>query len=343
MGCGGSSNNATPERTEKNTISILILGVSGCGKSTFAKQMKIISQSGFLDFEVDNYKKIVLKNLGSGLHELLNVVLTSGSVDDDNENAAQFFKQNPNVEWNPENIELAKKVWEDKAVLKTWESVKYSVHYTHLDYYMENIDRITEGEYIPTNEDIVRSRQYTIGASTTLIYIDKFWWRFIDVGGQTPERQKWAAIVQDTKINAMIYFVALDDYATESNEQKGKTRMDVSKEVWAEVMNSELFKRDTTILFLNKYDLFEKQIKSKREFKRFKKTFKDFDGENDPEDAAMFIKDQFTDIAISDEDDGQVYQHLTCAIDTEQMTIVWNILKENVIKERLKTAGFIYN
>jgi energy-coupling factor transporter ATP-binding protein EcfA2 len=302
MGCVGSGEKGkTLERTDKNTVAVLILGVSGCGKSTFVKQMKIISNSGFQDFELDNYKKIIIKNLGSGLHELMNIFSESeGSLEDENKEAGELFKQNPSVDWSEgDTIDKAKKLWEDKNIIKIWDKAKYSVHYTHLDYYMENIDRVTAADYSPTFDDIVRSRQYTIGASTTYISYEKFWWRFIDVGGQTPERNKWSAIVQDTPINALVYFIALDDYHEESPEQKGKTKMEVSKDVWDEVIHSGLFKRETTILFLNKMDLFSKQIKNKKQFKLFKKQFPEYESndKNDVDAAAEYIKNQFIEIA----------------------------------------------
>jgi len=63
--------------TDSNTLKLLILGISGCGKTTFTKQMKIINMEGFQDFEVDNFRKIILRNISSGLHELILKLLES--------------------------------------------------------------------------------------------------------------------------------------------------------------------------------------------------------------------------------------------------------------------------
>jgi len=47
--------------TDDNTVKLIILGISGCGKTTFTKQMKILHNDGFRDFEVDNFKKNYIK------------------------------------------------------------------------------------------------------------------------------------------------------------------------------------------------------------------------------------------------------------------------------------------
>ena len=99
--CAGSTIDGLPKKTEKNTISVLILGVSGCGKSTFAKQMKILHLNGFADFEIDNYRKIIVKNLSNGLHELMMLLESEEmEVDEDNEEGAELFSENPTVTWD---------------------------------------------------------------------------------------------------------------------------------------------------------------------------------------------------------------------------------------------------
>ena len=78
-------------------------------------------------------------------------------------------------------VDMAKDLWEDDAVSKVWKKYQYSMHYSHLDFYMDRIDRVTSDDYVPEYEEIIRSRQYTICASTTSFYLDKYWRTLIDV------------------------------------------------------------------------------------------------------------------------------------------------------------------
>jgi len=98
-----------------------------------------------------------------------------------------------------------------------------------------------------------------------LFILKKLWWRFVDVGGHVPERRKWEAIIENVhSIDVLIYFAALDDFLIDS-EEKGKTQMDMSIKIWEESLNDQaLSTRKSTILFLNKMDLFEELFQKKK-------------------------------------------------------------------------------
>jgi len=344
VGICGSKNKgsgAPKERTEKNTIKVLTLGVSGCGKTTFAKQMKIIHNQGFQEFEILNYKSIIQRNITAGLREIA-IYIFENEVDTSDYpekvmDALNFFKDSTNVELKHDVVEMAKKIWEHDGVREVYERIKYIVHFPHVEYFLKDIDRIVDESYLPSNEDIVRCRQATIGASSTIFWKDKFWWTIIDVGGHQPERSKWGQVVKDG-INAMIYFVALDDYSTESGEETGKTKMDISKLVWEEVVNSDVFNRECTLLFLNKVDLFREQITEEKQYTAFKRAFPEYTGDQDAEQALDYVKQQFLELSTK-RSSNNIYTHYTCAIDTEQMNVVWDALQENIIRQRLEASG----
>jgi len=341
--CGKDKNEGPPKPTDKNTIKLLTLGVSGCGKSTFTKQMKILHTDGFQDFEISNFKSIVTRNITSGLREISIYILDhcEDQVTEKVTELLQYFQKNSNLDLTDETaVENCKELWGNEDVRRVYDEIKFSVHFPHIDYYMAKFDAIVDPDYTPDNEDIVRCRQATIGASTTSFWREKFWWKIIDVGGHTPERAKWGSIVKDG-INAMIYFAALDDYATTSGEENGKTKMDISKLVWDEVVNSELFSGEATLLFLNKVDLFKEQIENESQFELFKETFPDYEGPQDVEQATEFIKETYLEKSTRT-DPKDIYAHATCAIDTESMSVIWNTLKENIFKQRLLASGMEY-
>jgi len=271
MGCAGSGE--VPKMGDKNTVQLLILGISGSGKTTFSKQMKILHCNGFQDFEVDNFRKIIFRNISSGLHELLLRLSDSGGklTNEENENAATQIEENPSFTLTPENIKNVKDLWSDKSLKKIWRQNINSMHNSHLDYYIQHIDRISQDDYSPSNEDVVRCRQYTIGASTTAYFYGKLWWKLIDVGGQAPERTKWHVIVKENNISAVLYFVSMDEFDVKSELDEDLTKLELSLKVWKDVVESGDFIGNCTLLFFNKMDLFEELIQVKKKWKSFKK------------------------------------------------------------------------
>jgi len=112
------------------------------------------------------------------------------------------------TEWNEKIAEKVRVLWQDPSIQRTWKAAPgFQLQMNHMDYLMENLDRISTPDYLPTNEDVLRARQRTTGEQTTSFVIDKAGWDLIDVGGQKPERAKWEAIITTKEsVNAIIFF-----------------------------------------------------------------------------------------------------------------------------------------
>lgn len=61
-------------------------------------------------------------------------------------------------------------------------------------------------------------------------------------------------------------------------------------------------------------------------------------GLNTFEDAGNYIKKQFLDLNIRKEDK-EIYSHLTCATDTQNVKFVFDAVTDIIIKENLKDCG----
>lgn len=106
------------ERRAKFAMKVLVLGTSASGKSTVAKQMKILHCSGFSEEELHNYKQILILNIFNGMKELVFQAEEFGvKILRKNKKVAQYFAQaNPYTETlNSETVELAKQLWSDKG------------------------------------------------------------------------------------------------------------------------------------------------------------------------------------------------------------------------------------
>eukprot|EP01130_Rhizamoeba_saxonica_P012007 TRINITY_DN5022_c0_g1_i1.p1 TRINITY_DN5022_c0_g1~~TRINITY_DN5022_c0_g1_i1.p1 ORF type:complete len:109 (-),score=18.24 TRINITY_DN5022_c0_g1_i1:81-407(-) len=80
------------EPNEKNTVKLITIGTAGSGKSTFAKQMKILHCNGFREEEMDNYKRILFSNVVTGFKEIgMNLNLLDRQVEDAEEEMNYFM------------------------------------------------------------------------------------------------------------------------------------------------------------------------------------------------------------------------------------------------------------
>ena len=106
------------EKILKASLKVLVLGTSASGKSTVAKQMKILHCHGFSTEELHNYKQILILNIFNGMKELVFQAEQFGIkiLRKNKKVAAYFSNANPYTETlNSETVDLAKQLWDDKG------------------------------------------------------------------------------------------------------------------------------------------------------------------------------------------------------------------------------------
>jgi hypothetical protein len=77
-------------------------------------------------------------------------------------------------------------------------------------YYFDSIDRIGDPEFVPDDQDVLRSRVKTTGITETVFVIGELRYRMFDVGGQRSERKKWIHCFEN--VTAIVFLVALSEY-----------------------------------------------------------------------------------------------------------------------------------
>jgi len=155
----------------------------------------------------------------------------------------------------------------------------------------------------------------------------------VDVGGQRSERKKWIHCFQD--VTAVIFCVALSEYDLKLYEDETVNRMHESLKLFDEICNSKWFLNVSVILFLNKSDLFREKIKKVD----LKVAFPEYDGGLDFEKAANFIQEKFVSLN-KNPTQKQIYPHITCATDTQNIKFVFNAVKNIILHKALDATGF---
>lgn len=76
--------------------------------------------------------------------------------------------------------------------------------------YFDSLDRIFGHDYIPDDQDILRSRLKTTGITEAEFNLGSLTYRMFDVGGQRSERKKWIHCFEN--VTALLFLVAISGY-----------------------------------------------------------------------------------------------------------------------------------
>ncbi|TPX67034.1 hypothetical protein CcCBS67573_g07624 [Chytriomyces confervae] len=199
-------------------------------------------------------------------------------------------------------------------------------------YLMDNLERICDLKFIPTETDILNARIMTVTVTETKFFIEKTLYRVFDVGGQRSERKKWASYFED--VTAVIYLCAISSYDQTCGEDETVNRMTESLTLFTAICNHPLFKTTGMIVFLNKIDIFKEKLNSIL----ISDYFPEFTGENSYENGYTYFIKQFK--KVNKYPDRKIYFHLTWATDTHQIRTIFDTVHDVIIRLNLKEIDF---
>jgi hypothetical protein len=226
-----------------------------------------------------------------------------------------------------------KQLWADKAIQKAFENRSKFQLPDSAVYYFERIDEIADPGYIPTEQDILRSRVKTSGIVVNDFLVEGNEFKMIDVGGQRNERKKWIACFEG--VTAVLFIGVLSEYDLVLSEDDTQNRMEETLTLWEEIANSPFFHKTAMILMLNKRDLFLEKIDKVP--LTVCPMFKDYTGPSTYDAGLVLIEDAFHARAKNK----LIYTHVTCATDTGHMKVVFEAVKDIVIRAALNDVGLL--
>jgi len=315
---------------EKKEIKLLLLGTGDSGKSTFAKQMKVIHKSGFAHTELVSFKNILKSNTLSSMQKLLDYAETKNvTFSDAVQKRAKFI-----LEAGELNMAVASEievVWRDKQLKDfMFKHVNDMQIPTTSDYYFDNVLRFGEEDFRPTNDDIFRCKLKTTGINETKFTISDIEFTLVDVGGQRSERKKWLHCFDG--VRCVIFITALDEYNMTLQEDNTTPRLEESLKLFREV--TQKFEGKSIILFLNKSDIFRDKIKQYPLTDYFKDCPEDV---NNYKGALKYISKKYED---EFKGPGKLYIYESNALDTDNCRNVFDAVRDQVVSNSLKYAGF---
>jgi len=313
---------------------LLLLGAGGSGKSTLFKQMINIYGKGFPESERKLYTNIIYNNIIIAMQTLCQQSEKYGGVAaelDDVKRRVDEIKEGEEIDAT--TGALIKQLWADPQIQKTYGMRSHFQLTDSAQYFFDMIDSVCPAGYVPSEQDVLRSRVPTTGIVENEFLIEGSIFKMYDVGGQRSERKKWIHCFEN--VTAVLFVCAISAYDQVLYEDDTTNRMQESLTLFDEICNSHWFRDTSMILFLNKRDLFAEKIE-KVPLSRY---FPEYTGDNTYEQASEFVRQQFE--AKSINTSKQVYTHLTCATDTNNISAVFNAVKDIVIKKGLSRAGLM--
>ncbi|KAF9995594.1 guanine nucleotide-binding protein subunit alpha [Entomortierella chlamydospora] len=323
----------------RNEVKMLLLGAGESGKSTILKQMKLIHDGGYTKEEREAFKEIIFSNTVQSMRVILEAMdsMELPLYHDANRNyAIIIMSMLPQIEGDrmPHEVAVAvQNLWLDPNVQQAFQrSREYQLN-DSAKYYFDSIDRIAKPTYIPTDQDVLRSRVKTTGITETTFLIGDLTYRMFDVGGQRSERKKWIHCFEN--VTALVFLVAISEYDQLLFEDETVNRMQEALTLFDSICNSRWFVRTSIILFLNKIDRF----KEKLPISPMRNYFSDYDGGDDYDQASQYILNRFVSLNMSDTK--QIYTHFTCATDTNQIKFVMAAVSDIIIQTSLRDCGLL--
>ncbi|PYH83280.1 guanine nucleotide binding protein alpha subunit [Aspergillus uvarum CBS 121591] len=316
---------------------VLLLGAGESGKSTIAKQMKVLYMQGYTPEELSRYRTTIYKNVLESADALFTAMLELGLHPHSEEARMYRLPMSktgllPDQTLTPDACEMISALWHDPVIPLLMEQRMKFYLMDSAPYFLDNIERIAAVGYQPTEADALRARTKTTGIYETRVSIGYTNLHVFDVGGVRSERKKWVHCFE--RVSAIIFCVGLSEYDQVLLEDPDQNRMVESLLLFDSVVNSRWFLKTSVILFLNKADLFREKLPHSP----LENTFPNYNGGADVNKAAKFILWQFNEVNRAHLN---LYPHLVQVTDTSNMKLVLKMVEETISQNALREAGLV--
>jgi guanine nucleotide-binding protein G(i) subunit alpha len=325
---------------ENKIIKLLLLGTGESGKSTIFKQMQILyGQEGFSENEKNTFRYVLRRNVVESMQTLL-MGCQKFDVKFQNPNSDFAAKFIMNVDplsaafWVDEIAGHITELWTKEPAIKTVFEMRSKMQLIDsAPYLFDNMERIGKPDYTPNQKDILYARLRTSGIVEKSYRINNVDFKFLDVGGQRNERRKWIHCFEG--VTAVMFVAAISEYDQMLYEDEKENRVHEAVNVFKNISNSKYFIQSSMILFLNKKDLFEDKIKTVP----LTVCFPEYKGDQTFDACSEYMRDQF--LSVIEDKKRQVYPHITCATDTDNVQRVFTDCKSTILQQNLERLQLV--
>ncbi|GAB5363199.1 hypothetical protein AAMO2058_000863000 [Amorphochlora amoebiformis] len=327
------------KRDNEDAKKMLLLGAGQSGKSTLFKQTQLLYGKKLKREEMESYIPIIIGNTISSMQTLVEKSEDFAKEREDGKkfqhslpDEAKIIKMSDKESIDPQLGAAIKKMWDDPGIQATYNEKHAFQLIDSAKYYFSHIDRIAVPDWFPDEEDVLRSRARTTGIVTTEFVVQEHHFKMFDVGGQKSERKKWVPFFEG--VDCVLFVAAISGYNKTLFEDGVTNRIVDALNLFKKTVEEKMLQSSSLVLFLNKRDLFEEEIK------RFPITIspplQHYDGDGSYESCCKFIREQFENLVPPQR---TVTIHITCATDRTNVRVVFDSVREHVLNASLEAAG----
>ncbi|XP_061115789.1 guanine nucleotide-binding protein subunit alpha-14-like isoform X2 [Conger conger] len=301
--------------------------------------MRIIHGSGYTEEDKRGFIKLVFQNVYTAIQSMIRAMETLSIAYTDSQNssnAALVLEVEVDVveSMDPKQADAIRALWADPGIQECYDRRREYQLSDSAKYYLADMDRIADPQYVPTQQDILRVRVPTTGIIEYPFDLESVIFRMVDVGGQRSERRKWIHCFEN--VTSIIFLVALSEYDQVLVECDNENRMEESKALFKTIITYPWFQSSSVILFLNKTDILEEKIL----YSDLATYFPEYTGPpKETKPAQEFILKMYQD--QNPDKEKTLYSHFTCATDTENIRFVFVAVKDTILRHNLKEFNLV--
>ncbi|KAL9926281.1 guanine nucleotide-binding protein subunit alpha homolog [Glossina fuscipes] len=325
------------KQTFRRQVKLLLLGAGESGKSTFLKQMRIIHGVNFEPELKKEYQYVIYQNVIRGMQVLIDarekLEIPWGNNDREKDSSETKLMECTSIDAEKftQYAAVIARLWQDRGIRRAYERRREFQISDSVNYFLNEINRLATSDYVPTHKDILHCRKATKGVYEFCVKIQNIPFVFVDVGGQRTQRQKWTRCF-DSSVTSIIFLVSTSEFDQVLAEDRMTNRLEESRNIFDTIVNNNTFKGISIILFLNKMDLLEQKVRNPETDIRW--YYPQFSGNSHSLlDVQNFILQMFMSVRKSQQ--SRTYHHFTTAIDTRNMTVVFNSVKDTILQRNL--------
>ncbi|XP_064477845.1 guanine nucleotide-binding protein subunit alpha-12-like [Ornithodoros turicata] len=321
----------------RRQVKLLLLGAGESGKSTFLKQMRIIHGYNFEEGLLAEFRTVVFQNVVKGMKVLVDARQKLDIPWGDERNGAhgsRLMRYEPSLVLDSSTFSdyapAVRALWQDTGIRTAFERrIEFQLG-DGVRYFFENLDRITAKDYTPNNQDILHARKATKGITEFVIPVRGVPFRFVDVGGQRSQRQKWFRCFDS--VTSILFLVSSSEFDQVLLEDRCTNRLAESCSIFETIVNHRCFAEVSVILFLNKTDLLQEKLCSRRT--NISDFFPEYRGDPYEIGQVQSFLLQLFDSARRNRKK-PLFHHFTTAVDTENIKVVFNAVRDTILQKNI--------
>lgn len=213
-------------------------------------------------------------------------------------------------------------------------------------FFLDDIVRLTEKDYVPTDQDVLNARIKTVGVIQHCFQLDAksergVNWTLYDVGGARNQRHVWASFFDN--VEAIIFLAPISAFNQVLSEDTSVNRIADSLLLFKSICSNKLLRKVSIVLFLNKVDILKAKLESGIRFNEFITSYGD--RPNTLEGVCQYFKVKFAAVFKEytriERAERELYTHFTAVNDPEATKGIIQNVRNTILRKSLQDSSLL--